>query len=371
MAYSDWTDEDDGPFEAPAPSKALPYLGLIGVLLIGFGVAVAAAMVLAWAVGWTGKSNVRSDAGQAPATQANANSQSSGLPADTLQADRPTQTRTVVARPLDDIESYPSVGLVLLPPGWLFDSAAQAVPSRFAVASLAQQPTPEQPPAVLKSVPLPMANPLLAGRVLTAPGADLSRFPDAGPDLASAPLPVPHPLGRDAPQDNVKLAALPPSDQPLNDEPLPPQIAMPTPGDRFAVYDIKGQVVHMPSGEKLEAHSGYGEMFDDPRHVSKKMVGPTPPNTYDLTMREALFHGVEALRMKPVGGGKMYGRDGFLTHSYLLGPRGDSNGCISFKDYPAFLAAYKRGEVTRIVVVASLPGSTPAPNPLLSWLKLK
>ncbi|OZA84789.1 MAG: hypothetical protein B7X76_06125, partial [Azorhizobium sp. 39-67-5] len=46
----------------------------------------------------------------------------------------------------------------------------------------------------------------------------------------------------------------------------------------------------------MEAHSGYGAMFDDPRHVSKKMRGPTPPNVYNLRMREALFHGVEAIR---------------------------------------------------------------------------
>ena len=37
-----------------------------------------------------------------------------------------------------------------------------------------------------------------------------------------------------------------------------------------------------------------------------------------------------------------------------LGPRGDSNGCISFKDYEAFLRAYKSGKIRRMVVVASL-----------------
>ena len=43
-----------------------------------------------------------------------------------------------------------------------------------------------------------------------------------------------------------------------------------------------------------------------------------------------------------------------LTHSYLLGPNGDSNGCVSFKDYDAFLRAYKAGKVKRMVVVASI-----------------
>jgi hypothetical protein len=85
------------------------------------------------------------------------------------------------------------------------------------------------------------------------------------------------------------------------------------------------------------------------------MHGATPPHVYDLTPREALFHGVEALRMHPVGGAQaIHGRTGLLTHTYLLGPNGDSNGCISFKDYDTFLRAYKAGKVKRIVVVASI-----------------
>jgi hypothetical protein len=35
----------------------------------------------------------------------------------------------------------------------------------------------------------------------------------------------------------------------------------------------------------------------------------------------------------------------------MLGPTGASNGCVSFKDYQAFLQAYLRGEVQRLVVV--------------------
>ena len=78
------------------------------------------------------------------------------------------------------------------------------------------------------------------------------------------------------------------------------------------------------------------------------MHGATPPHVYDLVPREALFHGVEALRLIPVGGeGAIFGRTGLLTHTYLLGPNGDSNGCVSFKDYDAFLRAYKNGKVKR------------------------
>jgi hypothetical protein len=121
---------------------------------------------------------------------------------------------------------------------------------------------------------------------------------------------------------------------------------------RTAIYDIAAATVYMPNGERLEAHSGMGPMLDNPRYVNKRMRGPTPPHTYNLTMREALFHGVEAIRLNPVDPSKIYGRDGLLAHTYMLGRRGDSNGCLVFKDYRRFLAAFKRGEVTQLVVVA-------------------
>lgn len=122
-----------------------------------------------------------------------------------------------------------------------------------------------------------------------------------------------------------------------------------------AVYDITARKVYMPDGTELEAHSGLGSRMDDTRNVHVKMHGATPPHVYNLTMREALFHGVEAIRLTPVGGeGRIFGRTGILAHTYMLGPRGDSNGCVSFKDYAAFLQAFKRGLVKRMVVVGRL-----------------
>ena len=120
---------------------------------------------------------------------------------------------------------------------------------------------------------------------------------------------------------------------------------------RTAVYDIEARTVYLPNGQSLEAHSGFGSWMDDPRNVHRKNRGATPPNTYLLTLRETLFHGVQAIRLNPVDVDKMFGRDGILAHSYLLGPNGQSHGCISFKDYPKFLSAYLRGEIDRIVVV--------------------
>ncbi len=114
-------------------------------------------------------------------------------------------------------------------------------------------------------------------------------------------------------------------------------------------------MVHLPNGERLEAHSGFGEKMDDIRFSHVRMNGVTPPHTYKLVEREALFHGVRAIRLHPVGGsGAIFGRAGLLAHSYLLGPSGQSNGCVSIKDYDRFLQAYLRGEIKRLVVVASL-----------------
>ena len=137
---------------------------------------------------------------------------------------------------------------------------------------------------------------------------------------------------------------------------------------KTAIYDISAKTVYLPSGQRLEAHSGLGEYMDDVRSVNIKSRGPTPPNVYDLTMRESLFHGIQAIRLNPVDGGLMYGRDGILAHPFMLGPNGQSNGCVSLKDYGAFLAAFQRGEFNRLVVVERLD-DPPAARTAGEWLK--
>jgi hypothetical protein len=143
--------------------------------------------------------------------------------------------------------------------------------------------------------------------------------------------------------------------QPRNEVPQPRKEVPPLEDDgRTAIYDITARTVYLPSGRRLEAHSGFGDLMDNPRHVHMRMQGATPPNVYKLTLRERLFHGVRAIRLNPVDGSRMYGRAGILAHSYMLGPNGQSNGCVSFSDYPEFLNAFLRGEVTRLVVVERL-----------------
>jgi hypothetical protein len=122
-----------------------------------------------------------------------------------------------------------------------------------------------------------------------------------------------------------------------------------------AVYDISARTVYLPDGTKLEAHSGLGSKLDDPSSANIRMRGVTPPHIYELTPRESLFHGVPALRLTPVGGEEaIFGRTGLLAHSFMLGPNGDSNGCVSFRDYNAFLNAYRNQGIKRLAVVTRM-----------------
>ncbi len=200
--------------------------------------------------------------------------------------------------------------------------------------------------------------------------------------IDNIPLPPPHPLNGQDSQAKHKIArSLAGEAAPRVAADTPPAsvlqkrvilqahnnpISLPGPETRTAVYDIAAHTVYLPNGRKLEAHSGLGNQMDDARYVNVKNRGPTPPNVYDLSLRDRLFHGVQAIRLNPVDGDKMFGRDGILAHSYMLGPNGQSNGCVSFRDYPEFLHAYLRGDVDRLVVVSNL-GTTPSRVARFPW----
>jgi hypothetical protein len=260
-----------------------------------------------------------------------------------------------------------------------FRVRARAVPAAALGQAAAPAPTPgSQPAAVVVAAAPPAIEPPAGAAPETTPLPPNNPQPAAGPPRADS-----RGSGPRLASVSTRLVALPRRDdetpRKLFEQVLPSaRRADPAaddivgsitaynnpdlPGEtatRTAVYDIAGHTVHMPNGDKLEAHSGLGTHFDDPRWVNVRMRGATPPNTYSLAMRESPFHGVAAIRMKPVWTGEMFGRDGILAHSYMLGPRGESNGCVSFKDYDRFLAAFRRGEVARMVVVARTAG-TPA-----------
>ncbi|MGB9053302.1 MAG: DUF2778 domain-containing protein [Pseudolabrys sp.] len=185
----------------------------------------------------------------------------------------------------------------------------------------------------------------------------------------NVPLPQPNPAKHELVRSLVgqtasPVAAATPPPASTSEKQIPPQVHDKSmspldPDNRAAVYDISARTVYLPNGEKLEAHSGLGDKIDDPQYVHVRMRGPTPPNVYDLTLREKLFHGVRAIRLNPVDDSKMFGRDGILAHSYMLGSNGQSNGCVSFKNYQKFLQAFLSGEVDRLVVVPNL-GSEPS-----------
>ncbi len=192
------------------------------------------------------------------------------------------------------------------------------------------------------------------------------------PDLGPLPLAKPQGLAEDArkPGDRgkkpaTKELAYAKPDFPMDDD---NEVRPTFRGKKgVAYYDISAGVVYMPNGEKLEAHSGIGKMRDNPAYVHVKMKGPTPPGTYKVTMRETLFHGVAAVRLTPVDGVAPHGRVGLLAHSYLLRNRGDSHGCVAFEEYPRFLKAFKRGEISHMVIVKSMKGFS-APKRTLASL---
>lgn len=284
----------------------------------------------------------------------------------------------------DEARAIRSIAMALLDPGYKLGAPPvtfMAKDTPRSVAAKQSAPEPAQPAVAPQPAPRQMAalDPLPLPPTRPAARPDLAGKPDQ-PRVAAAPRSPGHEVMVQRARATVLAAA---SSKPgIFDKlfgastPAPtttayaaldggvrsdgsdsaPAADQSSPYDRFtAVYDISARTVYMPDGSKLEAHSGLGAKMDDPKYVHVKMHGPTPPHIYDLKPREALFHGVAALRMTPVGGeGAIHGRNGLLTHSYMLGPRGDSNGCISFRNYDTFLKAYRNNEVKRIVVVASL-----------------
>lgn len=246
----------------------------------------------------------------------------------------------------------------------------------------------QKPTTVAQADVAPAPAPPVQLAALESDAIPLPPIPDSSNLVRDVPLPAPRPADlRAAAEGSLRAPRNHVVDQPPAVAPLPPggvaglfdkifgssqpsgpALAYANPQDGLglsgardsalstdrttAVYDISAKTVYMPDGSRLEAHSGLREMLDDPRGVHLKMRGATPPATYDLKLREALFHGVQAIRLTPINS-NVHGRVGLLAHTYMLGPNGDSNGCVSFRNYDAFLQAFLRGQVKRLVVVTS------------------
>jgi hypothetical protein len=204
----------------------------------------------------------------------------------------------------------------------------------------------ESNPSAAPAVPLPRPRPVMAS--VEVPEEPAVAKADSGADNRTLMQKL-----SDLVPGRITLASLVPEGGLFRRK---PDLASLGYDNQTAVYDISARVVYLPNGESLEAHSGMGSLRDDPEHVNQAKLGATPPAVYELKPREKLFHGVQALRMIPAEGNSIFGRSGILAHSYMLGPDGDSNGCVSIRDYDRFLKAYSDGVITRLVVVPSLSG---------------
>ena len=290
---------------------------------------------------------------------------------------------------------FSSLAQIVIDPADVLTFEARWAPATVLVSTGAVPLVPQQPVRPADNVASPQPNPSLppvslanpeivhapestdvaqlTSTTVTAPASargvtlilPLKLFPELGNSKPLRQHPAQHEMRRSPFRQPVpQVATATPSPASIFEKLVSLQQAnnksMPLPGSdsRIAVYDISARTVYLPNGDRLEAHSGLGNMLDDPRYINVKDRGPTPPNVYDLTLREQLFHDVQALRLNPVGGDDMFGRDGILVHPYLRGVNGQSNGCVSIKDYPAFLNAYLKGEVARLVVVSDLKNAS-------------
>lgn len=353
-------------FVSPPRGASSPRLSWIGKTLS----AGTAALVLGFS-GWVGARMLEGQAPEAPAR---------------IAAPAPTEPQAPNA-PVQEVAQQPAAAFAQ----WLDPTPlAGAAPPAFAASApriAAFQPLTQ--PTALASVADPAPEPALQVAALPAPLEAAPVEPAAAPAPPPRPLdlkasaPAPRTLRRGLTRVAKSGAQPAPAQEPSFFEKLfgggpresGPALAYAAPQDglmraerdlpaigfsgrydrQTAVYDISARTVYLPNGTKLEAHSGLGDHMDDPRRVHVRMKGATPPHVYNLRWRESLFHGVRAIRLTPQGGKHaIFGRDGLLAHTYMLGPRGDSNGCVSFRDYNAFMRAFERGEFTKLAVVSSL-----------------
>lgn len=279
---------------------------------------------------------------------------------DSVIEDKPVDTASLIELRADRVRrEEPATAAVAYAPMPVASGAASAFSK---IEPLSQA---EEADAAEKQAGLPIGNAIPVPQLAPDQKTDMAAEDDTTPDAFlpdDVPLPGARPsLRRSRMRERTELAYAPESG--ATEEPRPglfSPLLNQSARSKVAIYDISAATVYLPSGERLEAHSGLGPMRDNPRYVNQKNRGPTPPHTYDLRMREALFHGVEAIRLTPVDGNNRYNRDGLLAHTFMLGRRGDSNGCVVFKDYPRFLRAFKRGEFNKLVVVTRMQSSKPA-----------
>jgi hypothetical protein len=189
---------------------------------------------------------------------------------------QPRSLRQVVFREIDlKIEQAKDrLARKLQDDGWRASLLEQPAP--------AAQPAPAEEPATKAAlVPLPKSRPVVADNDAPA-NAPTSTVAAATPVAASEDRTLFQKLS-DLIPGRIRLASLAPDGGLLAGR--GPNLTALGYDNFTAVYDISAHAVYLPNGSKLEAHSGYGRLMDDPDHVSEHMVGATPPNVYELKPR--------------------------------------------------------------------------------------
>ena len=91
-----------------------------------------------------------------------------------------------------------------------------------------------------------------------------------------------------------------------------------------------------------------------PRKVNERMRGPTPPATYALSPREDSVPRRRRPAADPDRQQRLSAAPACSPIPTCWGRTATSNGCVSFRDYDAFLRAFRSGEITKLVVVSRL-----------------
>lgn len=166
-------------------------------------------------------------------------------------------TREIVPqqRPADNDDGLPSSAAAMVEPD--ARRANVAVEQTFGLvmptASGDSSGTSSADDMLMSSIPLPTMRPAPSPDAATTPAAKLTR------------------------PSKALLAYARPDDAGMDNEPVfKAPTSLPNARSRVAIYDISAARVYLPNGEQLEAHSGLGQMIDNPRYVNQKNRGPTP-----------------------------------------------------------------------------------------------
>ncbi len=230
-------------------------------------------------------------------------------------------------------------------------SAAQTAAQDYSASAIAALPSGD-------AIPVPMA----------APDAQIARAPIEDDTDSFLPDDVPFPgqkpvidrptVTKPQKQEKTQLAYAPPSGQTENiQRGLFGRLFGQAAHNKTAIYDISAATVYLPSGEKLEAHSGIATCATIRAMLTRRCVALRHRALISFRCVKAYSTGSkQCVCSQPMVAIRTTATACWRTHTCCAGQ--DSNGCVVFKDYARFLRAFKRGEVNRMIVVTSMSSSS-------------